>query len=156
MNLKKLKRLIRQSPIPLGCYNINTVENLIKISINRGDNYFPQALNNDPNYIKLLNEIERLVNNGIDENVILYEFLQIGHSSTKGISRLRFRKKYLRMPPKSTKDNNGNYVGDGGGNENKIRVPSLKRSNRTWSNFYRLFPSLKGKDSYRGLKLKKI
>jgi hypothetical protein len=118
--------------------------------------YFLPVLNDDPNYIKLLNEIERLVNNGVDEKIILYEFLQIGHSSTKGYSRLNFKKDYLRMPSNSTKDNNGNYVGDGGGNENKIRVPSLKRSNRTWSNFYRLFPSLKGKDSYRGLKLKKI
>lgn len=46
--------------------------------------------------------------------------------------------------------------GNGGNNKNTIRVPSLKRSNSTWKRFYELFPFLKGKKTYRGIKLKKI
>ena len=48
------------------------------------------------------------------------------------------------------------YVGSGGSNKNEIRVPSLKRSNRTWRNFYELFPYLKGLETYHGIKLKRI
>ena len=48
------------------------------------------------------------------------------------------------------------YNGRGGSNKNKIRIPSLKRSNSTWKKFYELFPFLKGLDTYRGIKLKKI
>ena len=45
---------------------------------------------------------------------------------------------------------------NGGSNKNTIRIPSLKRSNATWKRFYELFPFLKGKKTYRGIKLKKI
>lgn len=44
----------------------------------------------------------------------------------------------------------------GGGNRNTIRIPSLKRSRKTWKRFYELFPILKGKKEYKGIKLKKI
>ena len=44
----------------------------------------------------------------------------------------------------------------GGSNKNTIRVPSLKRSKKTWKRFYELFPTLKGKKTYKGIKLKKI
>ena len=44
----------------------------------------------------------------------------------------------------------------GGSNRNTIRIPSLKRSNATWKRFYELFPFLKGKKTYRGIKLKKV
>lgn len=46
--------------------------------------------------------------------------------------------------------------GNGDSNKNTIRIPSLKRSNATWKRFYELFPFLKGKKTYRGIKLKKI
>lgn len=45
---------------------------------------------------------------------------------------------------------------NGGSNKNTIRIPSLKRSNAIWKRFYELFPFLKGKKTYRGIKLKKI
>lgn len=56
------------------------------------------------------------------------------------------------------KDNQKFVYNDGNGdsNKNKIRIPSLKRSNATWKRFYELFPFLKGKKTYRGIKLKKI
>lgn len=47
-------------------------------------------------------------------------------------------------------DSNGRF------NKNTIRIPSLKRSNATWKRFYELFPFLKGKKTYRGIKLKKL
>ena len=61
----------------------------------------------------------------------------------------------------NTKDNQTYYntstksYGSGGWSK-RIRVPSLKRNNRVWRNFYTLFPSLKGKETYNGLKLKQI
>lgn len=45
---------------------------------------------------------------------------------------------------------------NGDSNKNTIRIPSLKRSNSTWKRFYELFPFLKGKKTYRGIKLKKV
>lgn len=42
---------------------------------------------------------------------------------------------------KRGRDNRGYYNGSGhGDNIKKIRIPSLKASNRVWKNFYRLFP----------------
>ena len=66
--------------------------------------------------------------------------------------------KYSVMPNGITKDNQENYNRKGGGsfNENTIRVPSLKRSKKVWINFYKLFPWLKGKKVFRGIKLKKV
>lgn len=44
---------------------------------------------------------------------------------------------------KRGRDNRGYYNGDGSGdNATKIRIPSLKASDRVWANFYRLFPSV--------------
>lgn len=59
------------------------------------------------------------------------------------------------------RDNNGVYHSKKGKqccyfHHSSIRVPSLKRSKRTWKKFYELFPSLKGEKSletttyYRG------
>lgn len=50
------------------------------------------------------------------------------------------------------KDNNGVYHSKKGkqcccSHHSSVRVPSLKRSKRTWKKFYELFPSLKGKES---------
>ena len=46
---------------------------------------------------------------------------------------------------KRGRDNRGYYNGDGNGdNAKKIRVPSLKASDRVWANFYRLFPRVLG------------
>lgn len=65
--------------------------------------------------------------------------------------------------PINHKDNNGVYHSKknkhrspSSFNRSKIRVPSLKRSKRTWKKFYELFPSLKDEKSleittyYRG------
>lgn len=43
-----------------------------------------------------------------------------------------------------------------GSNRQRIRVPSLKRSDATWRKFYELFPKLKGMKTYNGIKLKKV
>lgn len=53
--------------------------------------------------------------------------------------------------PINHRDNNGEYHSKKNKQQScshysKIRVPSLKRSRRTWKKFYELFPSLKGKD----------
>ena len=61
------------------------------------------------------------------------------------------------MPRLTTRDNKASYnnkmfYGPG----NTIRVPSLKRSDRTWRNFYRLFPFLQGEKYYYGSPLKKL
>jgi len=76
-----------------------------------------------------------------------------------GVYSRRFngRPNYRFMPRGVHRDNKNAYNTRGGdGNNNSIRVPSLKRSDRTWRNFYRLFPHLKGKDTYRGSKLRNI
>lgn len=57
--------------------------------------------------------------------------------------------------PINHKDNNGVYHSKknkqlaGGSHHSSIRVPSLKRSKRTWKKFYELFPSLKGEESLK-------
>lgn len=63
---------------------------------------------------------------------------------------------YNFMPKHITRDNKATYNIRGGGESNSIRVPSLKRSDKVWRNFYNLFPTLKGQKTYRGCKLKKI
>jgi hypothetical protein len=63
---------------------------------------------------------------------------------------------YNFMPKQITRDNKNSYNARSGGEQNSIRVPSLKRSDRVWRNFYNLFPALKGRTSYRGCKLKKL
>ena len=64
---------------------------------------------------------------------------------------------YNFMPKQVTRDNKSSYnTKSGDGNRNAIRVPSLKRSDKVWRNFYTLFPSLKGMTTYRGSKLKKV
>jgi hypothetical protein len=73
------------------------------------------------------------------------------------ISVFKEKTDYKFMPKTIHRDNQGAYnTRSGGGNSNAIRVPSLKRNDRVWRNFYVLFPSLLGKETYRGLKLKKI
>ena len=58
--------------------------------------------------------------------------------------------------PINHKDNNGEYhtkknkhYSPSSFNRSKIRVPSLKRSKRTWKKFYELFSSLKDEDSLK-------
>lgn len=58
--------------------------------------------------------------------------------------------------PINHKDNNGVYHSKKNKhrsptsfNRSKIRVPSLKRSKRTWKKFYELFPSLKDEESLK-------
>ena len=63
---------------------------------------------------------------------------------------------YNFMPKQVTRDNKAAYNVKGGGESNAIRVPSLKRSDKVWRNFYNLYPSLKGLKTYRGCKLKKV
>lgn len=63
---------------------------------------------------------------------------------------------YNFMPKQIFRDNKAAYNAKSGGECNSIRVPSLKRSDKVWRNFYSLFPSLKGLKTYRGCKLKKI
>jgi len=64
---------------------------------------------------------------------------------------------YKFMPKQIYRDNKAAYNTRGGwSNSNAIRVPSLKRSDKVWRNFYNLFPSLKGQKTFRGCKLKKI
>ena len=66
--------------------------------------------------------------------------------------------KYDKMPYSTDRDNKKviNRGSGAGGGYTSIRVPSLKRSNATWRNFYELFPSLKGQETFRGCKLKQI
>ena len=81
----------------------------------------------------------------------------------KNMSRFERRKyyhdKYSVMPKPVNKDNQETY-NNGSGNlgslQSSIRVPSLKRSNKVWRQFYKLFPWLKGKEKCNGGKLKKI
>lgn len=63
---------------------------------------------------------------------------------------------YNFMPKQITRDNKVAYNTRSGGESNSIRVPSLKRSDKVWRNFYNLFPFLKGLKTYRGCKLKKV
>jgi hypothetical protein len=63
---------------------------------------------------------------------------------------------YNFMPKQITRDNKAAYNARSGGESNSIRVPSLKRSDKVWRNFYNLFPNLKGLKTYRGCKLKKV
>lgn len=66
---------------------------------------------------------------------------------------------YDFMPKQVTRDNKATHntrSGDGGYGQVSIRVPSLKRSDKVWRNFYNLFPHLKGQKTFRGCKLKKV
>lgn len=56
--------------------------------------------------------------------------------------------------PINHKDNNGVYHSKKNkhcccSHHSSIRVPSLKRSKRTWKKFYELFPNLKGEESLK-------
>jgi hypothetical protein len=81
--------------------------------------------------------------------------------------------KYKRMPKPPYKDNNGYFNNGRAGNSPRyipdpmewhygmhrndtIRIPSMKRGKSTWKRFYRLFPELRYRDTFRGQKLKKI
>ena len=66
------------------------------------------------------------------------------------------RKRYSHMPRQIFRDNKLAFNAISGGECNSVRVPSLKRSNKTWRNFYNLFPWLKGEKTYNGLKLKSV
>lgn len=68
------------------------------------------------------------------------------------------RADYDFMPKQVTRDNQLAYNTKSGygGNQNSIRVPSLKRSDKVWRNFYNLFPHIKGEKTFRGCKLKQI
>lgn len=66
------------------------------------------------------------------------------------------RVNYNYSPKAAHRDNKGTYNRGSGAQSNTIRVPSLKRSNKVWNNFYRLFPHLKGKKKWYGAKLKKV
>jgi hypothetical protein len=65
---------------------------------------------------------------------------------------------YNFMPKQITRDNQKTYNTKSGGGDYRtsIRIPSLKRSNKIWRNFYNLFPDIKGKKTFRGYKLKQI
>jgi len=63
---------------------------------------------------------------------------------------------YKRKPTKEGRDNKGVYVGSGGGNKNKVRYPSKKRSKRTWKIFYEMFPRLAERDGWDGNTSKKM
>lgn len=67
-----------------------------------------------------------------------------------------YKGKYSVMPKPVNKDNQETYNRKSGNSQNSIRVPSLKRSNKVWRQFYKLFPWLKGKETCNGGKLKKI
>jgi hypothetical protein len=54
------------------------------------------------------------------------------------------RSTYKLKPLNRKKDNNGVYVGSGGGNKNSVRAPKLKRKT-AWKRFLALFPNYKGK-----------
>jgi hypothetical protein len=53
-------------------------------------------------------------------------------------------------PQSEGRDNKGVYVGSGGGNKNKVRYPSKKRSKATWAKFYAMFPYYAEKDNWDG------
>jgi hypothetical protein len=57
-------------------------------------------------------------------------------------------KKYTLKPQKEGRDNKGVYVGSGRGGYrgNTVRLPSKKRSKRTWNIFYKMFPHLDQRD----------
>ena len=83
-----------------------------------------------------------------------YALAQIEENRRHCISRCKYN--YQRRI--INKDNQKfcyNSSGDGS-NRQRIRVPSLKRSDATWRKFYELFPSLKGLKTYNGIKLKKV
>ena len=64
---------------------------------------------------------------------------------------------YDYMPKQVTRDNQKAYNAKSGDyRRNSIRVPSLKRSDKVWRNFYNLFPEAKGGKTFRGYKLKQI
>lgn len=69
------------------------------------------------------------------------------------------KRDYNFMPKQINRDNKEAYntkSGWGGGYQASIRVPSLKRSDKVWRNFYTLFPHIKGLKTYRGCKLKML
>lgn len=64
---------------------------------------------------------------------------------------IRYKKREQERPmPKETRDNKDVHVGGGGSNNCKVRYPSKKRSRRTWSNFYKLFPGHAERDNWNG------
>lgn len=56
----------------------------------------------------------------------------------------------FRKPKREGRDNKGVYVGGGGSHGNKIRYPSKKRSLKTWTIFYEMFPWAAERDGWNG------
>jgi hypothetical protein len=68
-----------------------------------------------------------------------------------------YRNEYNKTPQKEGRDNKGVRVGGGyGGNRNKVRYPSKKRSKRVWKTFYKMFPYYAEKDGWDGKKSSRI
>lgn len=53
------------------------------------------------------------------------------------------------------RDNKIQLNGVGRGSGNTIRLPSLKRNNRTWRNFYKNFPAMLDCDFIKNKRIKK-
>lgn len=64
---------------------------------------------------------------------------------------------YRKMPRSTFRDNKDDYNTGGSSStwKNKVRYPSKKRSKKTWSNFYKLFPYLAEQDNWDGEKSKR-
>ena len=82
--------------------------------------------------------------------------------SEEDLKRIWFNKKfhikitdYKEMPQPVHRDNKDTYNTKAKcyrSNRNKVRYPSKKRNKKTWSNFYKLFPSLAVCDNWDGNK----
>jgi hypothetical protein len=80
----------------------------------------------------------------ISDNELLCMWIQLYEARRKQQDLLR------GMPKPERKDNKNIRVGSNGGNKNKVRYPSKKRSRATWKKFYLLFPRLAEEDNWDG------
>lgn len=102
-------------------------------------------LNGDRSYFKV-----GWLENCTDENVVK-EKLAYANDMLNNIDYYVQRHSYSYKKPRSQKDNDMSFVGEGQNwsHSSKIRVPSLKRKS-AWKRFYKMFPDLKGMKTITG------
>lgn len=149
-NKKDLAILVRHlNKLLIGYYSIVDKDMFIKF-INSCRGKSPQKSGPQVRGKKIIALSEKL---GIDDDTLFSMWKN--NKLDNLFQKHNYPENYNSMPKPVNRDNKGVYnVGSGYG-RNSIRVPSLKRNNKVWKNFYELFPTLEGLTHYMGIKLKK-
>ena len=119
-------------------------------AITRLDKMIKSYSGNDSSFCverrKAYTQIKKLV---IELELTSEEYYQLCHEERKKINE-SVTSRTAKNNAEETRDNKGVYVGSGNSHRGKVRYPKKARSKRTWSIFYKMFPSLAEKDGWDG------